>query len=244
MITVVPLSEDVSPTESLTEDEMNELLKPVSNEAAWRRKQRQVIRAARQKNEERDRIRDELFDEKQKYVELEKKYTALMCQVHNTANIGCTLDSESLTLEKQTTTYNVNMEVSIGTYVVLQKWCSPEFAIEICDLKPSKMGCEVPKNRIWTVEQKMVFEDLENIYADKLWNAMKRAKKRRGLYFNFRRSDFEGRFHRYPRALCAFFLSELCRSDENGACPKSKGKFFGMHFDVWGNGAFTTYFTW
>lgn len=89
-----------------------------------------------------------------------------------------------------------------------------------------------------------MFERLENLYADKLWEALKRTKNRRELYFNFNYSDFERTGIDRPREVCALFLSELCISDGNSACPKSNGKFFGMWFDVWGNGAFTTHFTW
>ena len=96
------------------------------------------------------------------------------------------------------TTYNVTMDVPLGTYVVLQKWCSPEFALEIG--KPSQMGREVPKDRIWTEKQKKVFERLENLYADKLWEALKHAKNRRELYFNFTYSDFERTGIDRPRA--------------------------------------------
>ena len=66
--------------ELLTDQEMEALLKPVSNEEDWRRKQRQVIRAANQKNEERDKIRKELYVEKKKYEDLEDKYTKLLSE--------------------------------------------------------------------------------------------------------------------------------------------------------------------
>jgi hypothetical protein len=136
-------------------------------------------------------------------------------------------------------TYLVSMEVPLGTEVFLQKRCGPEFAIEIGI--PTMMPY-LSDECIWNDNQKRVFERLENLYADKLWQALKRAKNRRELYFNFNRSDFERTGIDRPRAVCRYFLNELCRN--NGACPRSNGKFFGMHWDVWGNGAFTTHFTW
>ena len=131
------------------------------------------------------------------------------------------------------------MEVPLGTEVILQKRCSPEFAVEI------GVPTRVPvftSERIWDDKQKRVFERLEDLYADKLWTALKRANDRRELYFNFDRTHFERTGIDRPRAVCAYFLSELRRND--GACPRSNGKFFGMCWDVWGNGAFTTHFTW
>ena len=71
--------------------------------------------------------------------------------------------------------YNVTMEVPLGTYVVLQKWCSPEFALEIG--KPSQIGHQVQNKRIWTVQQKNVFERLENLYADKTLGGIKACEK-------------------------------------------------------------------
>ena len=130
-----------------------------------------------------------------------------------------------------------------GTVLSEVVWCSPQFYNEICYL-PKQPGFP-PTITVWSTRETAIFLKLENIYADQLWSAiLKRAKAgRRELHFNFEYEDFCKGIGK-PRAVCSQFLNELCRNDHDAACYRSAGKFRGIHWDVWGNGAFTTHFTW
>ena len=133
--------------------------------------------------------------------------------------------------------------VPFGTRVLFEKMCSPEFYNEV-------MLGAFPKNKGYGTAPlinprfKYIFERLEEIYADELWNAIKRRGRVGSLHFNFNRADFERTGIGPPKLVCRLFLNELTRNDECSMCKRSNGKFFGMHFDVWNNGAFTTHFTW
>lgn len=150
-------------------------------------------------------------------------------------------DTETSTPEQ--TFYKISLNVPIGTRVVYEKWCSPEFFNQV--LKGS-----YPRLKGVTVENIInprfshVFEKLEELYADKLWEALKKRGKAGVLHFNFNREDFSRTGIGPPRLVCNMFLNELTKDGPNTFCKRSNGKFHGMHFDVWGNRAFTTHFTW
>lgn len=141
------------------------------------------------------------------------------------------------------TTRTLTFEVPLGTKVIFKECCSPEWYIEISDTSVCASGR--PKPHSWQPRELEVFRTLEDKYAYKLWNALKSAsaKGRRELHFNFDRADFERTGIDRPRVVCHYFLLELC-NDKSEACTMSNGRFFGMRFDVWNNGAFTTHFEW
>jgi hypothetical protein len=128
--------------------------------------------------------------------------------------------------------------------VLYDKWCSPLFYEEVMGgAFPSHRG-RVPVIQYINPVFKFYFEYLEDKYADRLWNAMKRRGQTRTLHFNFDRDDFSRTGIGPPKHVCGMFLNELCRDDKDTKCKRSCGKFMGIWFDVWNNGSFTTHFTW
>tara|TARA_A100001015_G_C14880403_1_gene668178 strand:+ start:215 stop:715 length:501 start_codon:yes stop_codon:yes gene_type:complete len=136
-----------------------------------------------------------------------------------------------------------SVKVPCGTRVILEKWCSPEFYNQV--LKKTN-----PRLKGYTHEYLLdprfsyIFENLETLYADKLWDALKKKGTIGSLHFNFNREDFSRTGIANPRIVCNMFLNELTKSGDYTFCKRSNGKFHGMHFDVWENRAFTTHFTW
>ena len=142
-----------------------------------------------------------------------------------------------------TTELYYSVKIPYGTTVVLEKWCSPEFLHQV--LKRTNPRVKGYTHQYF-IEQKFehVFEKLETLYADKLWNALTKRGTSGSLHFNFNREDFSRTGIGTPRLVCNMFLNELTKTGDHTICKRSNGKFHGMHFDVWGNGAFTTHFTW
>ena len=100
--------------------------------------------------------------------------------------------------------YNLPLHVPYGTRVVYEKWCSPQFFHEV-------MNGAYPKNKgmsyIIQINPKFahIFERLESIYADRLWNAIKEKGRKGSLHFNFNREDFSRTGMGTPRQVCNMF---------------------------------------
>ncbi len=141
--------------------------------------------------------------------------------------------------------YNVLSMDLAGCVLFIEKWCSPQFAKEVLRGRlPDKPGKQ-PIRRYWWARASQVFRKLEDIYAFRLWKALLRAAAsgRRELYFNFQYQDFCRTGIDKPSKVCELFINELTL-DISTCCYATGGKFYGIHYDVWGNGAFTTHFTW
>lgn len=137
------------------------------------------------------------------------------------------------------------LQVPLGTRIVYEKWCSTQFFIEVMGLTfPRWKGDDSLCSNLINPCYAYRFELLEAKYADRLWDAMKRRGRVGSLHFNFDKNDFSRTGLGTPRHVCQLFLCELCKESDVSLCKQSNGKFFGMHFDVWNNGAFTTHFTW
>ena len=150
--------------------------------------------------------------------------------------------SNTITSNTENMHYNISLRVPNGTRIVYEKWCSPEFFNEIIKGFPRFKGNTI--SNIIDPKFLWVFEKLEEIYADKLWEALKKRGKSGTLHFNFNRHDFERTGLGPPLMVCNMFLNELTKEGANTFCKHSNGKFHGMQFNVWGNGAFTTHFWW
>ena len=103
---------------------------------------------------------------------------------------------------------------------------------------------------IQAYDEKM--HEITDKYHESLKNAIfdKSKKGIRELYFNFGYDDFKFnlQFTGNPRKMCNVWLEEMSNpkslyliDNETGF---SKEHFEGIYWDVWGNGAFTTHFTW
>ena len=93
------------------------------------------------------------------------------------------------------------------------------------------------------------FDWLFDKYTTDLVNRMERISQKGGrqMYHNFCHDDFKaprefnlGR----PRRVCGLFLDALRMRKSGPYYKRFGGKMLGVGFDVWGNGAFTTHFTW
>ena len=101
-----------------------------------------------------------------------------------------------------------------------------------------------------------VFDDKMHTITDMYYNPLKDAilyKSERGiqeLYFNFRFDDFKFNLPNTgnPRKMCSIWISEMTNPESKYLIDNETGikrqHFKGLKWDVWGNGAFTTHFTW
>lgn len=139
--------------------------------------------------------------------------------------------------------YKISLNVPIGTRVLYEKWCSPEFFNEVLKgCYPRYKG--ISDENLINPRFSHIFERLEELYAEKLWVAIKKRGMSGTLHFNFNRDDFSRTGIGSPRTVCRMFINELTKEGTATFCKRSNGKFHGIRFDVWGNGAFTTHFTW
>ena len=177
-------------------------------------------------------------------VVLDKKYLQIQkCLMIAPPPSPTTMPPERMDTFTSTEESYYSVRVPYGTVVVLEKWCSTDFYNKV--LKGSN-----PRVKGYTcnylIDEKFahVFKKLEIQYADKLWNALKKRGTSGSLHFNFNRNDFSQTGIGSPRLVCNMFLNELTKTGDYTICKRSNGKFHGMHYNVWGNRAFTTHFTW
>jgi len=171
------------------------------------------------------------------------KSVAFASMATNTEMAECNVPGIAKSNEVEDT-YAIQLQVPIGCVPIFQRWCRDDFAKSILKGPPSH-PVKYPNIKYWQPTEGQFFAFLEDKYASRLWNAMKRKSDRgkREVYFNFDKFDFDAGFET-PAQACALFLNELTRDDRAGACPATNGKFYGMAYNVWDNAAFTTVFTW
>ena len=139
-----------------------------------------------------------------------------------------TMPSDLFDTFTSTTESYYTVKVPHGTVVVLEKWCSPEFFYQV--LKGTKPRVKGYTNS-FLIEQRFahVFEKLETLYADKLWNALTKRGTSGSLHFNFHREDFSRTGIGSPRVVCNMFLDQLTKTGDFTFCKRSNGVvcFFG-----------------
>ena len=101
-----------------------------------------------------------------------------------------------------------------------------------------------------------VFDDKMHAITDKYYDSLKKAilyKSERGiqeLYFNFGYDDFKFNLHNTgnPRRMCSIWISEMTNPESKYLIDNETGikrqHLQGLKWNVCGNGAFTTHFTW
>ena len=101
-----------------------------------------------------------------------------------------------------------------------------------------------------------VFDDKMHTITDMYYNPLKDAilyKSERGiqeLYFNFGYDYFKFNIHNTgnPRKMCSIWISEMTNPESKYLIDNETGikrqHLQGLKWNVWGNGSFTTRFTW
>lgn len=137
----------------------------------------------------------------------------------------------------------VILTVPNGSVVHVYAWCSPQFYCEVMGgCIPQRPG-QIPDTTVQcSSEECRVLRDLEVKYADAIWSALRRPRPDRKLFFTFKYDDFCKGVGK-PVDVCRRFLNELCRP-ESGVCTMSKGKFYGIHYEVTNRGTLTAHLTW
>jgi len=101
-----------------------------------------------------------------------------------------------------------------------------------------------------------IYDDKMHLITDMYYESLKNAilyKSERGiqeLYYNFGYDDFKFNLHNTgnPRRMCSIWISEMTNPESKYLIDNETGikrqHLQGLKWDVWGNGAFTTHFTW
>lgn len=135
----------------------------------------------------------------------------------------------------------VILTVPKGLVVQMYAWCSPQFCSEVMGGSLPQRPGQIPDTVQCSSEECKVLRDLEVKYADAIWSALRRRRPVRKLLFNFKYDDFCKGVGK-PVDVCRRFLNELCRPE--GVCTMSKGKFYGIHYEVTNKGTLTVHLTW